>query len=134
MQGEVVEVSGFYVNGELNGKPDGSGKSMTLKQDFATLSFTESNHYILLVGIELKKPWTTNQAYSTLGNNILGEENSNLVGQVLEINEETGIDEIIADKKNPEPDGTELTGVTWEREKPSEKGLYISNGKKVEIQ
>ncbi|MBP5315373.1 MAG: BspA family leucine-rich repeat surface protein [Muribaculaceae bacterium] len=129
---EVVEVIGFYVNGELNGKPDGSGKSMSLKQDFATLSLVESNQYKLLIGIEYKQPWNASQSL-IVRDNANQEAYNNLVGQVVEIIEETSIDEIITDVKSSDEHWYSVDGRYLGTNKPNTKGVYICNGNKVII-
>ena len=130
---EVVEVSGFYVNGELNGELDGSGKSLSLKHDFASLPLIESNHYKLIVGIELKQPWAIYPSQILRGDNN-SEYYLNLVGQVLEISEETSIDDIIADKESCETHWYNIDGRYLGTNKPTSKGIYICNGNKVIIE
>ncbi|MBR5102831.1 MAG: BspA family leucine-rich repeat surface protein, partial [Muribaculaceae bacterium] len=127
---EVVEFSGYYVNGKLRAYSNGEGQSLTLATDFAQPELVEGTYYTLRVGVEVEEPWSNpaprrvKLAYDY--------DFQNLKGQMIEVvNDQmpTAINSVNADKVGDNKwytiDGRVLNT------KPTSTGIYIHNGRKV---
>ena len=131
---EVIEVSGYFYNGELRGLENGKGQSLTLATDFLQPNLKKGNRYRMLVGIELKEPWNdaAQGGAPRRARSSYDFDFQNLTGQIISVVDEqivTGIEAIGVDADEYGMwytiDGRLLGG------KPAAPGIYIHAGSKV---